>query len=121
VCGKKRGFRRLFDAINVATPAAPARNIDHLIRPMQEHRDVLRQGREAQAAQTREMRDRQAAANLPIPSDMPRGAAGIMSAISPDSKQWSQAINVPVINELRMRGKPRPIIVGNDPTPLPGG
>jgi hypothetical protein len=35
VCRKKRGFRRLFDAVNVAASAAPARVLDQLTAPIQ--------------------------------------------------------------------------------------
>lgn len=136
VCGFKRGFRRLFNRVNVATGggsslephvnASDRVQIDSLIQPMLMQRDVLRSARQAQETGNRQMRERIAAANVPIAPELPQQAVGaprmtggpgqLLGMISPASRDTSRSLNLGVLSGLRQMGKPTPLVVGSDPS-----
>lgn len=116
VCGLKRGFKRLFNAVQVARPASG--RVAAMIEPMLEQKQTLMRSRQAIEARQRQF-------NLdpaqPIRSPMPApgqgpGAAGFLSALPGDARSVSQSINAGLIGQKI--GAPRPHYVGVDPTPL---
>jgi DNA-directed RNA polymerase subunit RPC12/RpoP len=128
VCGKKRGFRRLFNRIQVATASRSGpevrefsgkrdqlrRQVDDLIQPMLERRQALMSGKEAHQQKAAQVQEQIAAAPRP---NMPAGAAGWHQAIPSESRDASRGITWPVIEMAKRRGGPRPMYVNSDPAP----
>ena len=116
VCGQKRGFRRLFDAVQVSRPASG--RVAAMIEPMLEQKQTLMRSRQAIEARQRQFNldpSQPIRAPLSAPNQGP-GAAGFLSALPGDARSVSQSINAGLIGQKF--GAPRPHYVGVDPTPL---
>lgn len=130
VCGLKRGFRRLYNRINVATASrsgpqvgefpkqGPAlrRKVDEMIQPMLERRQALLNGRQ-QAEAAAKAAQEQVAATGAQQRRVPITAEGWQGMIPNDSKLISRSLNLPIFEQARRRGGPRPIFVNSDPSP----
>lgn len=100
VCNRKRGFRRLFDAVHVAAKPVAA-FVDPLIRPALERRDELANARAAVRRDQIRM----------VPAGTAMGAVDAggraVSRAYHDPHLAAQVQTVPVFSALRGRG-PRP-------------
>lgn len=117
VCGLKRGFKRLFNAVQVNRPVSA--RVTALIEPMLQRREELTGSRLAIESQQRRMGlqpGQPIRSPLAAPGLAP-GAAGFLGALPQDGKAASAGINAGLFG--LKAGKPTPHYVGIDPTPLP--